>query len=146
MTHVRRACAGLVLALALAPAVASANPTRRGFNAIRAVACVVESVSSSSDSCMETSTGSQSCFAMASESYLGGPPAGNIPTLKRSGARAATSTVVEPAPTRDHTERMLEGFGVELVRDGAAVTVRGGQTLRATPFTPERVRNAMARS
>ncbi|HLS55638.1 MAG TPA: 3-phosphoshikimate 1-carboxyvinyltransferase [Zeimonas sp.] len=46
-------------------------------------------------------------------------------------ARGET-TVVEPAPTRDHTERMLGGFGVELVRDGAAVSLRGGQTLRAT--------------
>lgn len=46
-------------------------------------------------------------------------------------ARGET-TVVEPAPTRDHTERMLGGFGVELTRDGAAVTLRGGQALRAT--------------
>lgn len=46
-------------------------------------------------------------------------------------ARGET-TVVEPAPTRDHTERMLGGFGVTLARDGAAVTLRGGQALRAT--------------
>jgi len=46
-------------------------------------------------------------------------------------ARGET-TVVEPAPTRDHTERMLGGFGVELERVGAAVSLRGGQTLRAT--------------
>jgi len=46
-------------------------------------------------------------------------------------ARGET-TVVEPAPTRDHTERMLGGFGVAVRRDGAAVTLRGGQSLRAT--------------
>ncbi len=46
-------------------------------------------------------------------------------------ARGET-TVVEPAPTRDHTERMLGGFGVAVRRDGAAVTLRGGQSLCAT--------------
>ena len=40
--------------------------------------------------------------------------------------------VTEPAPTRDHTERMLQAFGVELERAGASVTLRGGQTLRGT--------------
>lgn len=40
--------------------------------------------------------------------------------------------VTEPAPTRDHTERMLAGFGVEVARAGATVSVRGGQSLRAT--------------
>jgi 3-phosphoshikimate 1-carboxyvinyltransferase len=43
--------------------------------------------------------------------------------------------VTEPAPTRDHTERMLEGFGVELQRDHGTVRVRGGQRLRATHVT-----------
>jgi len=40
--------------------------------------------------------------------------------------------VTEPAPTRDHTERMLQAFGVELERRGPTVSVRGGQTLRGT--------------
>jgi prephenate dehydrogenase/3-phosphoshikimate 1-carboxyvinyltransferase len=39
--------------------------------------------------------------------------------------------VTEPAPTRDHTERMLGGFGVEVVRDGASAQIQGGQVLRA---------------
>ncbi|HEX4916798.1 MAG TPA: 3-phosphoshikimate 1-carboxyvinyltransferase [Limnobacter sp.] len=38
----------------------------------------------------------------------------------------------EPAVTRDHTERMLRGFGVEVETDGATARVRGGQTLKAT--------------
>ncbi len=38
--------------------------------------------------------------------------------------------VTEPAVTRDHTERMLGGFGVELRRAGATATLRGGQILQ----------------
>ncbi len=40
--------------------------------------------------------------------------------------------VTEPAPTRDHTERMLAAFGVTVQREGAAVTIAGGQPLTAT--------------
>jgi len=40
--------------------------------------------------------------------------------------------VTEPAPTRDHTERMLAGFGVELLRSGRSVALEGGQLLQAT--------------
>lgn len=40
--------------------------------------------------------------------------------------------VTEPAPTRDHTERMLEGFGYEVKRDGSTVCVKGGGKLTAT--------------
>ncbi len=34
-----------------------------------------------------------------------------------------TTSVTEPAPTRDHTERMLSRFGARVERDGARVTV-----------------------
>jgi 3-phosphoshikimate 1-carboxyvinyltransferase len=37
--------------------------------------------------------------------------------------------VVEPISTRDHTERALEAFGVQVLRAGTAVAVRGGQRL-----------------
>ncbi len=40
--------------------------------------------------------------------------------------------VIEPAPTRDHTERMLRGFGYEVTREGARVCLRGGGKLLAT--------------
>jgi 3-phosphoshikimate 1-carboxyvinyltransferase len=43
-------------------------------------------------------------------------------------AEGAT-TVIEPAPTRDHTERMLRGFGVEVDTDGSRVRLTGGQKL-----------------
>lgn len=46
------------------------------------------------------------------------------------GARG-TTTVVETEPTRDHTERMLEGFGVRVARSGRAVSVAGGAALKA---------------
>jgi len=39
--------------------------------------------------------------------------------------------VTEPAPTRDHTERMLQGFGYSVERRGATVCLRGGGRLRA---------------
>jgi 3-phosphoshikimate 1-carboxyvinyltransferase len=41
------------------------------------------------------------------------------------------TAVTEPAPTRDHTERMLRAFGYDVRTDGACVRVRGGGRLRA---------------
>ncbi len=40
--------------------------------------------------------------------------------------------VTEPAPTRDHTERMLGAFGVTVERDGPTVSLEGGQALTGT--------------
>jgi 3-phosphoshikimate 1-carboxyvinyltransferase len=37
---------------------------------------------------------------------------------------AGTTTLTEPAPSRDHTERMLAGAGVAVRRDGADVSLR----------------------
>jgi 3-phosphoshikimate 1-carboxyvinyltransferase len=37
--------------------------------------------------------------------------------------------VIEPFCTRDHTERALEAFGVQIERAGTAVAIRGGQRL-----------------
>jgi len=42
------------------------------------------------------------------------------------------TSVTEPAPTRDHTERMLQGFGYEVRVDGATASLSGGGELRAT--------------
>jgi 3-phosphoshikimate 1-carboxyvinyltransferase len=48
-----------------------------------------------------------------------------------AGLHASGQTVVvEPAATRDHTERALTAFGVTLDRDGLSVGLRGGQRLR----------------
>jgi 3-phosphoshikimate 1-carboxyvinyltransferase len=49
-----------------------------------------------------------------------------------AGLHASGRTrVVEPAPTRDHTERALDAFGVTVFRDGTAVEVAGGQRLES---------------
>lgn len=48
-------------------------------------------------------------------------------------AAEGTTTVTEPATSRDHTERMLAWLGADTGRDGAVVWVRPG-TLRARPL------------
>jgi 3-phosphoshikimate 1-carboxyvinyltransferase len=45
------------------------------------------------------------------------------------------TSIVEPAATRDHTERALHAFGVEVMKDGRRVAVAGGQTLTACDLT-----------
>jgi 3-phosphoshikimate 1-carboxyvinyltransferase len=42
------------------------------------------------------------------------------------------TSVTEPAPTRDHTERMLAGFGYPVVREGNTVRISAGSHLQAT--------------
>lgn len=51
-----------------------------------------------------------------------------LATLKADGR----ARIKEPAPSRDHTERMLSAFGVDLVRQGPTVIMEGGQTLHGT--------------
>ncbi len=46
-------------------------------------------------------------------------------------AEGVTRTT-EPAPTRDHTERMLSGFGYPVARHGAVAELSGGGELTAT--------------
>jgi 3-phosphoshikimate 1-carboxyvinyltransferase len=53
-----------------------------------------------------------------------------------AGLHASGSTrVVEPAPTRDHTERALRAFGVHVIQDGSAVEVAGNQRLGGRTLT-----------
>lgn len=53
--------------------------------------------------------------------------------LLLAGLYAAGSTsVTEPAPTRDHTERMLRGFGYPVSVDGSTACVESGHKLTAT--------------
>lgn len=42
------------------------------------------------------------------------------------------TSVTEPAPTRDHTERMLRGFGYDVQVEGNKISLRGGGRLQAT--------------
>lgn len=41
------------------------------------------------------------------------------------------TTVVEPAPSRDHTERMLRGLGAQVISNGTEITLTPPKTLRA---------------
>ncbi|GGE56375.1 3-phosphoshikimate 1-carboxyvinyltransferase [Priestia taiwanensis] len=50
-----------------------------------------------------------------------------------AGLQAEGETIVtEPAKSRDHTERMLRAFGVDVEVEGLTVTLKGKQSLRAT--------------
>jgi len=42
------------------------------------------------------------------------------------------TSVTEPAPTRDHTERMLRGFGYAVGREDDVIFLQGGAVLNAT--------------
>jgi 3-phosphoshikimate 1-carboxyvinyltransferase len=42
------------------------------------------------------------------------------------------TTVIEPAPSRDHTERMLTAFGYPVQRDGGRIQINGGGRLQAS--------------
>lgn len=42
------------------------------------------------------------------------------------------TSVIEPAPTRDHTERMLRGFGYQVTTDGDSASLQGGGHLTAS--------------
>ncbi len=44
---------------------------------------------------------------------------------------SGTTSVTEPAPTRDHTERMLRGFGYEVKYEDGVISLVGGGSLRA---------------
>ncbi len=45
---------------------------------------------------------------------------------------AGETSVTEPAPTRDHTERMLRGFGYPVEVEGSTAKVESGHKLSAT--------------
>ncbi len=45
------------------------------------------------------------------------------------------TSVTEPDVTRDHTERMLRGFGVDVQSNGLSCSLNGGQALHATSLT-----------
>ncbi len=56
--------------------------------------------------------------------------AGEVGRLLAALHADGESRVTEPATTRDHTERALAAYGVELAREGRALVLRGGQRLR----------------
>jgi len=53
--------------------------------------------------------------------------------LLLAGLSASGRTeLTEPAPSRDHTERMLRAFGVQVPQERGVVSLEGGQSLRGT--------------
>lgn len=48
---------------------------------------------------------------------------------------SGTWRITEPAPTRDHTERMLEGSGVVVWREGRTIEITGPQSPRSGQWT-----------
>ncbi|MDA8121852.1 MAG: 3-phosphoshikimate 1-carboxyvinyltransferase [Deltaproteobacteria bacterium] len=53
------------------------------------------------------------------------------------------TTVVEPLPSRDHTERMIEAMGVNLVREGRSLTVHPvGRLLPISVIVPRDISSA----
>ena len=46
-------------------------------------------------------------------------------------AADGVTTVAEPAPTRDHSERMLREFGASVERNGNTISIRGGGELHS---------------
>lgn len=54
-----------------------------------------------------------------------------------------TTTVTEPEITRDHTERMLSAFGIDIQKQGTKISLKGGQQLIATDIaTPNDISSA----
>lgn len=45
---------------------------------------------------------------------------------------AGVTTIIEPAPSRDHTERMLQAFGYPLTINDNHISIEGGKSLTAT--------------
>jgi len=66
-------------------------------------------------------------------SYTAPVPSAQVKTaVLLAGLHASgTTTVIEPAPTRDHTERALAAFGVPVAIDSAGIHVTGGAPLQA---------------
>jgi len=66
-------------------------------------------------------------------SYTAPIPSAQVKTaVLLAGLHASgTTTVIEPAPTRDHTERALAAFGAPVTVDQAGIHVTGGTVLRA---------------
>src|SRR5256885_17055248 len=47
-------------------------------------------------------------------------------------AASGRTHVTEPALSRDHTERMLGAFGVQLLHEGRSISMEGGETPHGT--------------
>lgn len=53
-----------------------------------------------------------------------------------------TTTVIEPAPSRDHTERMLKAMGADVSVDGPAISIRRSDLFAMDVWVPGDISNA----
>jgi 3-phosphoshikimate 1-carboxyvinyltransferase len=104
----------------------SRRPMRRIVDPLRRMGATIEGV----DTLPLTITGAR----------LGGIEHGNIPAsaqVKSALLLAGLSTsapirIIEPIPSRDHTEIMLQAFGVDVAREGEAIVLDKQRLLRGT--------------
>ena len=93
---------------------------------------------------IETAAEGRPPMLIKGQNSMAGPLSGITYTLPMASAQVKSclllaglyaegkTTVTEPAPTRDHTERMLKGFGYNVDVNGDTVTVESGGELTAT--------------
>jgi 3-phosphoshikimate 1-carboxyvinyltransferase len=111
----------------------SGRPMNRVANPLRAMGAQIE-----------TAPQGRPPMLIKGQNTQAGPLSGITYTLPMASAQVKSclllaglyakgkTTITEPAPTRDHTERMLKGFGYKVDVNGDTVTVESGGTLTAT--------------
>ena len=105
----------------------SARPMERIAEPLRRMGAAIETT----DGHAPIRVGAAELHAMEYELPVASAQVKSALLLAGLGAQSAT-TVVEPTPTRDHTELMLEAGGIEVTRRPTSVTVHPG-----TPHLPE---------
>lgn len=111
----------------------SKRPMNRVANPLRDMGAVIE-----------TAAEGRPPMLIKGQNATAGPLSGITYTLPMASAQVKSclllaglyadgkTTVTEPAPTRDHTERMLKGFGYSVEVNGDTVSVESGGELTAT--------------
>ena len=107
----------------------SGRPMKRVINPVTEMGARVES--NEAGTAPLTIRGQQSLHAIRYELPVASAQVKSCILLAGLYAKGKTE-VIEPAPTRDHTERMLRGFGCEVVTNSNEISIQGGQKLTAT--------------
>ncbi len=104
------------------------RPMNRVANPLRDMGITVETAESGRPPI--TIHGSQSLKAITYKTPMASAQVKSCVLLAGLYAKGTTK-VIEPAVTRDHTERMLKGFGYKVQRDDNSVWLEGGGRLKA---------------
>jgi len=107
----------------------SRRPMNRVADPLRQMGAVIETAAEGRPPL--TIRGGQSLKGLAYDMPMASAQVKSCLLLAGLYAEGKTS-VIEPAPTRDHTERMLRGFGYPVSVDGSVVSVESGAGLTAT--------------